>query len=239
MDIPRTVTAALDDRPVSGARCLEAGAGVGNMTGGLLANDAARVYAVTNERDHAQTTRRRVGSNVTDRLSVIEADLRSIPLPNDSVDLITAHGLCNVLAPPALSAIVDELTRVAAPNCHLVIDDYDPLPPDATIRELFAIENATAELAIGRPALTFHPAESLRRLFEGWGWQFDRERTLLEPVPWTTNHVTAHADRVSSLGAELPDDMSEPLMAAANRFVTEIGSTSTGRMYSLALCFSD
>ncbi|MGA9402902.1 MAG: SAM-dependent methyltransferase, partial [Haladaptatus sp.] len=53
MDIPRTVRTALADRPVSGATCLEAGAGMGNTTAGLLADGASRVYAVTNDPEHA------------------------------------------------------------------------------------------------------------------------------------------------------------------------------------------
>ncbi|WP_433634051.1 AMP-binding protein [Halomicrococcus sp. NG-SE-24] len=44
MDVPQTVTAALEDRPVDEATCLETGAGVGNATAGLLANGARRVY---------------------------------------------------------------------------------------------------------------------------------------------------------------------------------------------------
>lgn len=125
MDVPHTVTAALDDRSVAGKRCLEAGAGAGNATAGLLANGADRVYAVTNDRDHARTTRRRVDDDGDDgdddgddgdgdRLAVLEADLRATPLPADSVDVITAHGLCNVLDPAALAAIAEEFSRVAA-----------------------------------------------------------------------------------------------------------------------------
>jgi len=42
VDVPSTVSAALEDRPVEGAVCLEAGAGVGNATAGLLARGASR-----------------------------------------------------------------------------------------------------------------------------------------------------------------------------------------------------
>ncbi|GAA0551819.1 class I SAM-dependent methyltransferase [Halorubrum ejinorense] len=242
MDVPGTVATALDDRPVAGRRCLEAGAGVGNATAGLLANGAARVYAVTNDRDHARTTRRRVtdsgdgddrGSDA-ERLAVLEADLRSIPLPDGSIGLITAHGLCNVLDPAALSTVAEELSRVAAPGAHLVVDDYDPLPDGAAIGELFAVENAASELARGRPALTFYPAAFLRRFFAGHGWEFERERTLLEPVPWTESHVSAHADEATSMAAECPGEASDTLSATARRLAAEIGSESVGRMYGLA-----
>ncbi|WP_424015803.1 class I SAM-dependent methyltransferase [Halorubrum xinjiangense] len=244
MDVPDTVATALGDRPVAGRRCLEAGAGVGNATAGLLANGAARVYAVTNDRDHARTTRRRVADsggdgsdrgNDADRLAVLEADLRSVPLPDGSIDLITAHGLCNVLDPAALSTVAEELSRVAAPGAHLVVDDYDPLPDGAAIGELFAVENAASELARCRPALSFYPAAFLRRFFAGHGWEFERERTLLEPVPWTESHVSAHADEAASMAAECPGEAGDTLSETARRLTTEIGSESVGRMYSLAL----
>ncbi|WP_144797924.1 class I SAM-dependent methyltransferase [Halorubrum depositum] len=260
MDVPKTVATALGDRPVAGKRCLEAGAGAGNATAGLLANGAERVYAVTTDREHARTTRRRVGDGgdgggdtdgdgngdsdgdngaVGDRLAVLEADLRSVPLADYSVDLITAHGLCNVLEPATLSAIAEEFARVAAPGAHLVVDDYDPLPDGAAVRGLFAVENAASELSLGRPALTFYPAAFLRRFFAGHGWEFERERTLLEPVPWTESHVSAHADRAVSMAAEGPEETGDALAAEARRLASEIGSESTGRMYGLAFRLPD
>ncbi|EMA58699.1 class I SAM-dependent methyltransferase [Halorubrum lipolyticum] len=255
MDVPRTVATALADRPVAGKRCLEAGAGAGNATAGLLANGAARVYAVTNDRDHARTTRRRVGDegnrssdgdgndeggdDHADRLAVLEADLRAVPLPDDAVDVITAHGLCNVLDPASLSAVAEELSRVAAPGAHLVVDDYDPVPDGAAIGELFAVENAASELSRGRPALTFYPAAFLRRFFAGHGWEFERERTLLEPVPWTESHVAAHADQAVDAAKEGPGETGDALAAAARRLESEIGSESVGRMYGLAFRLPD
>ena len=248
MDVPHTVATALEDQPVAGTRCLEAGAGAGNATVGLLANGAARVYAVTDDRDHARTTRRHVGggngggesgvgeSDARDggRLAVLEADLRAVPLPDESVGLITAHGLCNVLDLVSLSTVAEELSRVAAPGAHLVVDDYDPVPDSAAIGELFAVENAASELARGRPALTFYPSSFLRRFFAGHGWGFERERTLLEPVPWTESHVSAHADEATAMAAERPGEASNALAATARRLEGEIGSESAGRMYSLA-----
>lgn len=241
MDVPRSVRAALDDRPVTGAVCLEAGAGVGNATAGLLDGGAGRVYALTDNRDHAVMTRERASVDVpaaaaaSDRLAVLEADLRAVPLPDDSVGLVTAHALCNVLDPTALSRVADELLRVAAPGCHLVVDDYDPLPEAAAVTQLFAVENAAAELATGRQALTFYPARFLRQFFEGQGWELDRERTLLEPVPWTADHISAHVRAVSTFAQALPPDTGNSLTATADRLAAEIDSESAGRMYSIAL----
>jgi SAM-dependent methyltransferase len=234
MDVPRTVTAALADRPVEGATCLEAGAGVGNATAGLLAAGAERVYAVTDDAGDARTVRDRVGEDGRDRAAVVEADLRALPLAADAVDLVTAHGLFNVLPPPAVAPVAAELARVAAPGCHLVVDDYEPLPADAAVRDLFAVENAATELARGRPALTFYPAALLRSVFVGEGWRFDRRRTLLDPVPWTESHVAAHADAARAAAATLPAPLRQALLDATNRAVAAVGRESAGAMYSLA-----
>ena len=235
MDVPKTVATALEDRPVTGAVCLEAGAGAGNATAGLLAAGAARVYAATIDRDHARATRDRITESGGDRTAALEADVRALPLATGSVDVVTAHGLFNVLAPATLDAVASELTRVAAPGCHLVVDDYEPPPEGAAVRDLFAVENAAAELARGRPALTFYPAATLRRLFAGYGWEFDRERTLLDPVPWTESHVAAHADAARSAASELPAELGDPLIAETDRLVEAVGSESVGEMYSVAM----
>ncbi|WP_416840948.1 class I SAM-dependent methyltransferase [Haloferax sp. DFSO52] len=234
MDVPTTVSTALEDRPVNGAVCLEAGAGVGNTTAGLLAAGASRVYAITNDADHAATVEERVASDDPDRTAVVHADLRSLPLADDSVEIITAHGLFNVVSPESLDAIGHELTRVAAPGCHLVVDDYEPLPDGARMHDLFALENAVSELATGRPALTFYPSNVLRQFFVGSGWQFDRTRTLLDPVPWTANHVRAHANVVRSLASKLPAELGDSMVKQADSLVMAIGDESVGEMYSVA-----
>ncbi|MFB6097011.1 MAG: class I SAM-dependent methyltransferase, partial [Haloferacaceae archaeon] len=234
MSVPTTVETALADVPVAGAVCLEAGAGRGNATRGLLAAGAERVYAVTNDREHARDLRRQH----LPRTRVLRADLRAIPLPADSVEVVTAHALCNLLSPEALATVAAELTRVAAPGCHLVVDDYAPLPPDAAMRDLFAVVNAASELVDGRPGTTFYPAESLRDCFAARGWAFERERTLLEPVPWTRSHLDAHAALVRAAAARLEPDIGAPLVAEAERLVESIGREDVGEMYSLAFRLS-
>ncbi|MFB6128996.1 MAG: class I SAM-dependent methyltransferase [Halorhabdus sp.] len=234
MDVPETVTAALADRPVEGAYCLEAGAGAGNATAGLLDAGADSVVAVTDEREHAETVRERVGREYRDAVEVLEADLRKTPLPEDTVEIITAHALCNVVPPAALEKIVAELTRVAAPEAHLIVDDYAPLPGEAAMADLFAVENAAAELAVGRSALTFYPARILRGVFESYGWVHDRTKPVLDPVPWTESHVAAHAD-VAKEFAEDAGEAGNLLAERADDVATTIGSESTGEMYSLAM----
>ncbi|GGM41972.1 class I SAM-dependent methyltransferase [Haloarcula argentinensis] len=239
MDVPETVTAALADRQVEGQVCLEAGAGVGNTTAGLLAAGAERVYAVTDDADHAATVRERVGDGNADRLVVLEADLRATPLATDSVDFVTAHGLCNVLPPADLTPIAAELTRVAKPDGHLVVDDYAVPPADAAVNRLFALENTAARMVDGRPALTFYPPAMLAAVFVDYGWTVERKKTLLDPVPWTEAHLDAHAEVVRGYAARLPDSLGEPLTAMADDLVAAIGSERTGTMYSLAFRLAD
>ncbi|MFB6082191.1 MAG: methyltransferase domain-containing protein [Halanaeroarchaeum sp.] len=226
--IPDTVTDALGDVPVEGARALEAGAGVGNGTAGLLAAGAETVYSVTDEPDHARTVRDRCPS-----ATVLEADLGAVPLPDDTVDVVLAHGLFNVLPNETATAVAAELTRVAAPGGWLVVDDYDPHPPDSRIRQLIAVENALAELATSRPAYVFYPAGELRTLFEGHGWAHERTATLLQPVPWTTEHLRAHRDAARRVATSLPNEVADPLLRRATQ-LAENGDILTGRMYSLA-----
>lgn len=238
-DVPETVTAALADQRVEGRVCLEAGAGVGNTTAGLLAAGAKRVYAVTNDADHAATVQDRIGDRNADRLAVIEADLRATPLATDSVDLVAAHGLCNVLPPAELAPIAAELTRVAKPDGCLVVDDYAVPPADAAVNRLFALENAAAQVVDGRPALTFYPPAVLAAVFAANGWSVERRKTLLNPVPWTEAHLDAHAEVVREYAAALPDSLGEPLTAMAEDLVAAIGSERTGTMYSLAFRRAD
>ncbi|EMA33576.1 class I SAM-dependent methyltransferase [Haloarcula japonica] len=238
-DVPETVTAALADQQVEGRVCLEAGAGVGNTTAGLLAAGAERVYAVTNDADHAVTVRERVGDGNADRLVVIEADLRATPLATDGVDLVTAHGLCNVLPPVELDPIAAELTRVAKPDSRLVVDDYGVPPSGAAVNRLFTLENAAARVVDGRPALTFYPPAVLAAVFAEHGWTVERKKTLLDPVPWTGAHLDAHAEVVRGYADRLPDVVGEPLTAMAEDLVAAIGSERTGTMYNLAFRLAD
>ena len=236
MDVPTTVRTALEDQPIAGAICLEAGAGLGNATAGLLDAGAERVYAVTDDAEHARTTRRRAAAAASDRNVVLEADLRALPLSANSIDVITAHGLCNVLAPPALDAVAAELTRVAAPGCRLIVDDYEPLPADAPVSELFALENAVAEQTDGGPALTFYPSDVIVALFGRYGWESSRKTTLLDPVPWTRSHLDAHAEAVRARAKKLPDAARDRLVSEAERLVATVGDDRCGKMYSVALC---
>jgi hypothetical protein len=276
-EVPGTVRATLSGVPVAGAVCLEAGAGAGGATVGLLAAGAEHVVAVTNDAedavvardravaferqlqargrtrgshaddggraaastatDHDHTVEADVGAGTEagpDRASVVCGDLRSIPLPADSVDLITAHALCNVLEPADLLEIAAELTRVAAPDAWLVVDDYAPSAAGGAAADLFAVENAAAHLADGRAAYTFYPAAMLERVFAGEGWVLTEERTLLEPVPWSPELLDAHRDVVRASAARLCAPLADSLVDRAERIRAAVdGPVECGRMYGL------
>lgn len=231
-DVPETVLEALEEVPVEGVTCLEAGAGAGNATAALRERSAAQVFAVTNDGDHAATVRERFRDD--DATATIRADLRSIPLPDDSVEIVTAHALFNVVATTETAAIVDELTRVAAPGGWLVVDDYDPIP-SAEVRELFAVANAVGELTEERPTFTFYPRDHLRALFDAHGWRRVRTKPLLDPVPWTTELLDTHLELLVERTTDLPDDIATPLRERARSVRERAGDgVETGEMYSLA-----
>ncbi|MFC7132321.1 MULTISPECIES: class I SAM-dependent methyltransferase [Salinibaculum] len=229
-DVPETVATALADVPVAGRPCLEAGAGAGNATAALLARDAGRVYAVTHDADHAATVRDRFRADPA--AATLRGDLRSVPLPDDGVDVVTAHALFNVVAPADVTPILSELTRVTAPGGWLVVDDYDPI--EGPVRDLFGLANATAELTDARPAYTFYPREHLRSLVTAAGWDHQWTRTLLDPVPWTPDLLDAHADLIADRTAELPADLRDALRARLQQVRERTGDgVDVGTMYSL------
>lgn len=116
-----------------------------------------------------------------------------------------------------------------------MINDYEPLPRDAAVRELFALENAVMELANGRPALVFYPAAVLQGLFAENGWCFARKRILLDPVPWTDSHIDAHANAARRLARQAPDRITGALLKRIKSTSNRLGPESVGKMYSIAM----
>lgn len=76
---------------------------------------------------------------------------------------------------------------------------------------------------------------SARFPFVGNGWEFDRERILLDPVSWTANHVDAHAEAARLTAARLSSGLGGTLASEIERTAASIGEESAGRMYSVAL----
>lgn len=231
-EIPDTLTDALAGVSTAGRAALEAGAGAGGATAALRAGDASPVYAVTDDRDHATGVHEQFPG---DSVVTLQGDLRAIPLPDDTVEVVTAHALFNVVPTTNTAAIVEELTRVTAPGGTVVVDDYSPVP-DGETRALFGAGNAISELVDGVPTYTFYPASHLRGLFEAAGWEHTETTTLLDPVPWTVELLDAHAEIASDRAGSLPDPFASTLREHVKRARAEIGERSdTGRMYSLRL----
>ena len=232
-DIPDTVTEALSGVRTAGRPALEAGAGAGNATAALRAGEAAPVYAVTNDREHAAGVRERFTGDGGVR--TIRADLQAIPLPVDAVEVVTAHALFNLVPTTDVAAIVAELTRVTAPGGTVVVDDYGPVPDEPT-RALFGVGNAVSELVDATPTYTFYPAAHLRSLFEAAGWSHAETTTLLEPVSWTGDLLDAHAEIASDRAGVLPEPLASALREHIERVRAAVGEQSeTGRMYSIRL----
>lgn len=226
-----TLTTALADISVEGAVCLDAGAGAGNTAAALQDSGADSVLTVTNDASHAVSVRERFSTD--SGVTTLHADLRSVPLPADAVELVTAHALFNVVATPETTAIIRELARVTAPGGRVVVDDYAPLP-DGPVRDLFAAANAVGELNTARPTYTFYPREHLRWLFERAGWTHVRTASLLNPVPWTADLLDTHAELIASQAATLPDELAVALRDRASAIREQAGdSVETGEMYSL------
>jgi SAM-dependent methyltransferase len=222
-----TVDPALESVPVADARCLEADAGAGNTSAALAERGAEQVFAVTIDPDHASGVAERFADE--EAIRPLRADLRSVPLPPGAVSVTTAHALFGVLKPADASAVVDELTRVTEPGGYLAVVDYDPIE-DGQLRDLFALENAASLFADGDPVLTFYPESHLRALFEASGWTRIDAGTSLEPVPWTTELLDAHAEIARSKLDAVPDSegLRERVQVVRERAGEEIRS---GRMY--------
>lgn len=229
-EIPSTVTDALAPIDVAGETCLEAGAGVGNMALALREAGARRVVAVTDDPAHATGVRDRVPG---DRIDVVQADLRVMPVPDDAVSVVTAHALCNVLPPPALNEVVAELSRGAAPGARLIVIDYEPLPP-GVVADVFGVENAVANLTDGSPAYSFYPPSLLTDLLNSRGWNRDSHRTLLDPVPWPRSLLAEHATLAREASADLPADLHGALDAYLDDCMDKVDDeVQAGRYYAL------
>jgi SAM-dependent methyltransferase len=232
-DIPDTITEALAGVRTTGRPALEAGAGAGNATAALRAGDARPAYAVTNDSAHARTVQDRFPDD--SGVHTLQADLQTIPLPDDAVEVVTAHALFNLVPTTDVVTIVDELTRATAPGGTVVVDDYGPIP-DPDTRALFGAGNAVAELVDAAPTYTFYPASHLRWLFEATGWEHVETTTLLDPVPWTADLLDAHAEIAGNRAESLPASLAPALRDHIESLRAAIGERSdTGRMYSLRL----
>ena len=102
------------------ARILEVGAGSGAFTARLLdAYPDATITALDPDPALLTDARRRLGSNV----EFIEGTCESIPMPDDSLDLVIARFVFQHLADPVAAS--REIRRVLRPGGRVVAIDFD------------------------------------------------------------------------------------------------------------------
>lgn len=102
------------------ARILEVGAGSGAFTARLLdAYPDASITALDPDRALLDDARRRLGATV----EFIEGTCESIPLPDDSLDLVIARFVFQHLADPVAAS--REIRRVLRPGGRVVAIDFD------------------------------------------------------------------------------------------------------------------
>ncbi|MFB6104274.1 MAG: class I SAM-dependent methyltransferase [Halobacteriaceae archaeon] len=220
------VAAAVDPVEVTDRVCLDVGAGHGDSTAALLEAGAAHVVSV----DHDPARVQALATRFEERCTPLLADLRCLPIASASVEVVLAHAVCNQFEPAALWRVAAELARVATSGATLVVDDYDPLPTDAAIRPVFALEDAATYLAMGRPAQTFYPPALVAAILVAHGWTHLAETTLLDPVPWTDAHRRAHEQAVRDAAAPL----SPPLQSAIETVLEDlhVPPDRVGRLWS-------
>ncbi|HOC52522.1 MAG TPA: class I SAM-dependent methyltransferase [Caldisericia bacterium] len=164
----------MNDISIKGLICLDAGTGTGGMTRYLVRKGAKFVYSVSNNEEYLDYARSNCSTNELRKIKFINTDLSDLNfLSVESVNLITAHMLINLVSPIKLFLIFKELTRAARKGCLLIIIDYNPfftyqMDRSYLIEELFRIENAIHYLVEGEPAMIWYPSEYIIIYYSFW-----------------------------------------------------------------------
>ncbi|MEO0127269.1 MAG: class I SAM-dependent methyltransferase [candidate division WOR-3 bacterium] len=196
---------SMKDIGVNGLVCLEAGTGAGNMTRYLVKNGAKLVYSISNNEEHLEYARKRLSDKEAERVKFIKADLCNLSIiPSETVDLVTAHMLINVVPPTEILLIFRELTRVTKINGLIVINDYNPLSSymgkrSYLVEELFKIENALNYLIESKPALVWYPAEYIIQLLKLLGWVLEDMELVYKKTPWEKDLLKEHVEVIEGL----------------------------------------
>lgn len=143
-----------------GERVLDIGCGVGTTAIRLAREHGAQVVAA----DIASLMRERAQTNVgharmTDRVSVENADIRSLPYPDDSFDVVVAEAVTMFVSRRRAAA---ELARVTRPGGRMLATEfYWRAPPTAEAREVFLGEVC--------PGMQFDSIEEWTEIYRGAG----------------------------------------------------------------------
>lgn len=194
---------------VNGFVCLEAGTGAGNMTRYLVKRGAKLVYSISNNEEHLEYARKRLSNKEAERVRFIKADLCNLNIiPSETVDLVTAHMLINVVPPTDILLIFQELTRVTKRKGLIVINDYNPLSSyrgkrSYLVEELFKIENSLHYLIEGKPALIWYPAEYIIQLLKLLGLTLEDSELIYKKTPWEKDLLKEHVEVIEGLCKKL------------------------------------
>jgi len=235
----------MKDVNVEGSICLEAGTGAGNMTRYLVKRGAKLVYSISNNQEHLDYARSKLSDEAAKRVRFINADLRRLNfLSDNTIDLITAHMLINVVPAVELFLIFKELTRVAKKGALIVINDYNPLSSYITershlVEELFRIENAISYLVEGKPALVWYPSEYITDLLQLSGWKLESVRLLYHKTPWERELLQEHLEVIKETCIKLNDkNTRKNFLQQALEILNKIGEKEViyaGSIYSIKM----
>lgn len=234
---------AMDKINVVGLICLEAGTGAGHMTRWLAEKGAKLVYSISNNEEHLEYARKRLPKKYVKNVKFIKADLRKLDfLERESIDLITAHMLINVVTHVDLFLIFKELTRVAKDGGLMVINDYNPLNSYRTershlIEELFRIENAVSYLVNGKPALVWYPSEYITELLGLLGWKIENVELMYDKTPWDKELLKEHLEVIENGCKKLKNEnLRKGLLYRAKEILDQIDEDEiiyAGTIYSI------
>jgi len=233
----------IDKINITGLTCLEAGTGAGNMTRWLAKKGAKVVYSISNNLEHLDYARRRLPKKYIKNVKFIKADLRKLDfLEEETIDLITAHMLINVVTPVDLFFIFKELTRVAKNKALMVVNDYNPLCSYQTershlVEELFRIENAVSYLANDEPALIWYPSEYIIELLELLGWEIETMELMYDKTPWGKELLKEHLEVIENECKKLRNEnLRKNLLHQAKEILNQVDEDETvyaGTIYSI------
>ena len=155
-DSLRAVARLLDGRADADATVLDAGVGAGDFVRRLAGrHPRARIIAFDVHHQVLAVARRNLSD--TDHVTLLEADVRAIPLPDASVDVAHASLLVHHLDPPDVVQALRELRRVA--RAGVVVNDLRRGP-------IAFVVTAATVLALSRGRYTRHDGvQSARRAY--------------------------------------------------------------------------
>jgi SAM-dependent methyltransferase len=151
---------------LEGLTVLDAGCGAGRFTEVLL-HEGALVWAV----DASSAVEACLANNASERLSVAQADLFSLPFPEHSFDRVFCYGVLQHTPDPRAAFL--NLVRYAAPGGAIAMDVYRKLP---------YVDRWSAKL-LWRPLTTRIPRDVLRRVIEWYVPRWLPIDTRLARVP--------------------------------------------------------